>query len=553
MKRVTITCGTPEAEIRYTLDNSEPTQSSNLYSGPFTVEDPTAGGADITIKAKGFRTDYQSSGVVSYVIQAPEMQKLATPTLSLSRSGATVTGTIGNTVTGASYRYKVSSEPTSETDGTAISGTSFSFSNSSAVTVYVKGFMTGYLPSDSASASVSAYVVPTLPSPSFSLSRNGTTVIGSIGNTISGATYVYKIGSSPSSQSDGTVISGTSFSFTNSNALTVYVRGFMSGYNPSSVISKSIGEYQKPYPDVFECYEGTLESLTTRSDLVDIAYSPSYGVYVAPREGQYIQYSYDRRDWSTVDLQPQYSDVGDLKGVEYINNAFYVWGQDGLLVKSTNGIDWDVITTTFGTSNIDAFAYGNGIFVIAGQSRIGYSIGGSVWQDATTIEGLFAKKAVYWKNNFYILTNSEIYKSSDGSSWSSVNISSMISSMVFSSVAVSSDRMVFVYDPGLVFYTTNGINFYECNTSQTSGATYDGMVAYGNGVFLLMANHNDSINGGVDISYSRDGVYFYEITYLSPDPSNDYLPSNSPKCLKYLKNEFIGVGNSFETIIASFE
>lgn len=226
MKRVTITCGTPGAEIRYTLDNSEPTQSSNLYSGPFTVEDPTAGGTDITIKAKGFKADYQSSGVVSYVIEAPEMQKLATPTLSLSRSGATVTGTVGNTVSGASYRYKVSSEPASETDGTAISGTTFSFSNASAVTVYVKGFMTGYLPSDSALASVSAQ--PTCATPSISQSGNTVTFTCST----SGATIHYS-----GCGKSGTCSSGGSVSITQSGTMTAYAT--RSGYKQSGTASRS--------------------------------------------------------------------------------------------------------------------------------------------------------------------------------------------------------------------------------------------------------------------------------------------------------------------------
>jgi lysophospholipase L1-like esterase len=46
---VTLTCYTPEVEIRYTLDGSEPTLHSPLYSAPFTVDNST------TVKARAFR------------------------------------------------------------------------------------------------------------------------------------------------------------------------------------------------------------------------------------------------------------------------------------------------------------------------------------------------------------------------------------------------------------------------------------------------------------------------------------------------------------------
>ena len=229
MPQVTITSNTVGTEIRYSKDGNDVTEESTLYSGQFSVE------AGTTVKAKAFKSGMNPSP--QSTLQS--LPKLQTPTISLTRSGSTINITIGNTVEGATYRYKVGSAPTGPTDGTAITG-SATLDNSSALTIYVVGWKTGtYNPSDTAMDSVAQYV-PTLQTPTLSLTRDGSTVNGTIGNTVSGATYVYKIGSSPSSQSDGTVISGTTFSFSNSNAVTVYVRGFMSGYNPSNAVSKSV-------------------------------------------------------------------------------------------------------------------------------------------------------------------------------------------------------------------------------------------------------------------------------------------------------------------------
>ena len=62
---VTLTCATPGAEIRYTLDGTNPSETTNLYSAPFMVS-----GA-VTVKAKAFKEGLLPSVVssVSYNMQ----------------------------------------------------------------------------------------------------------------------------------------------------------------------------------------------------------------------------------------------------------------------------------------------------------------------------------------------------------------------------------------------------------------------------------------------------------------------------------------------------
>lgn len=56
---VTITCATAGAEIRYTLNDTDPTESSLLYTGPITVELGTI------IKAKAFKEGYEDSEITT--------------------------------------------------------------------------------------------------------------------------------------------------------------------------------------------------------------------------------------------------------------------------------------------------------------------------------------------------------------------------------------------------------------------------------------------------------------------------------------------------------
>ena len=52
---ISITCDTDGAKIRYTLDGSNPTETSELYTGEFVIEE------SMTIKAKAFKEDFTAS------------------------------------------------------------------------------------------------------------------------------------------------------------------------------------------------------------------------------------------------------------------------------------------------------------------------------------------------------------------------------------------------------------------------------------------------------------------------------------------------------------
>ena len=96
---VTLSCETEGAEIRYTLDGSEPTESSRLYTGPFAIDDTT------TVKAKAFKEDWFESETATatftrewYTVDVPviepsgaEFENVSqTVSLSCTTEGATI-------------------------------------------------------------------------------------------------------------------------------------------------------------------------------------------------------------------------------------------------------------------------------------------------------------------------------------------------------------------------------------------------------------------------------------------------------------------------------
>ena len=79
MVNVTLATATSDAEIRYTLDGSEPTEQSKLYKEPFELDQTTQ------IKAKGFKEGFRPSSTLS--IQATKAELKAALPVHPSRNG----------------------------------------------------------------------------------------------------------------------------------------------------------------------------------------------------------------------------------------------------------------------------------------------------------------------------------------------------------------------------------------------------------------------------------------------------------------------------------
>ena len=104
---VTISCGTENAVIRYTTDNSNPTESSTIYNGAISVTQST------TIKAKAFKTGMNASGVA----YATYTLKCLAP--SIAPDAGAKTGAIEVTMTpnteGSTIHYTSGANPSAPT------------------------------------------------------------------------------------------------------------------------------------------------------------------------------------------------------------------------------------------------------------------------------------------------------------------------------------------------------------------------------------------------------------------------------------------------------
>ena len=158
---VTLSCATSGATIRYTINGTDPSIGSTIYSSPITITTP------VTIRAKAYRSDLDPSNTAVFIY--PVAPKVAMPTASRT-SGSTIT--CGDKVTlygasGATIRYTTNgSEPTASSP--IYSSPIMITASKPSTTIKAKAFKSGMSASDTASFT---YNVGAPPSASLSLGK----------------------------------------------------------------------------------------------------------------------------------------------------------------------------------------------------------------------------------------------------------------------------------------------------------------------------------------------------------------------------------------------
>lgn len=142
------------ASIRYTTDNSEPTEASTLYTGPFQITTTS------TIKAIAVKANYQNSNVASeyVIVTAPTV-----PTPEFDPTPGTHGGPVTVTITCDTYeevdiRYTLDGNEPTESSTLYI----LPFTLDSTTTVKAKAFKANWLPSETATAVYTIVYDPTL-------------------------------------------------------------------------------------------------------------------------------------------------------------------------------------------------------------------------------------------------------------------------------------------------------------------------------------------------------------------------------------------------------
>lgn len=181
---VTINCETSGATVRYTLDGSDPTESSTTYTGPISLN----GTSVVTLKAKAWKTGMTPSAVAPSNYPGATQQTVATPTFDPpTGTPQPVNVTISTTTSGATIRY--TTDGTDPTESSPVYSSAIPFNSSTAATLKAKAWKVGMTPSSVAQANYPGIPGDIVWQHTITLSSgsdNGTLVIGQGVNATNG-------------------------------------------------------------------------------------------------------------------------------------------------------------------------------------------------------------------------------------------------------------------------------------------------------------------------------------------------------------------------------
>ncbi|MBQ1818642.1 MAG: chitobiase/beta-hexosaminidase C-terminal domain-containing protein, partial [Bacteroidales bacterium] len=341
-----IACATDNSEIRYTMDGTEPTETSTLYSAPISLTNTT------TVKAKAFKTDWFTSETATavYTVVYDPVLTVNTPALNF-------------TSTQLSQEFTVSGAHLDEAITLTCNNTHFTVNpatitnpnNNTVVTVTFDGSepATGIIAivSDTLSAQVSLTATAQLPAPEFTADITDTMVTVTISCTVADAAIHYTIdGTEPTAESDTytePIVFSTPGSYTVKSMATK-----ATWENSTVAISDTyiINEPPTPQPlDTiiysvgFEASEGFVVSDVYNN--TDIAYTGANGhqwgtYYGTPSTTSPIQgsQSMQMRWYSSTANSLGYTFTNfDLRNVTHV--TFLAKNSNGLKVKVSHSVD----------------------------------------------------------------------------------------------------------------------------------------------------------------------------------------------------------------------
>jgi hypothetical protein len=237
--------------------------------------------------------------------------------------------------------------------------------------------------------------------------------------------------------------------------------------------------------------------------------------------------------WTAVDVSGVFGTSG-INAIAYGNGIFVAGGDGGKMATSTDGANWTSIFSPFDDS-VNAIAYDGGKF-IAGAEGMAASADGATWRgiDVFGIFGWGSIAAVGYGNGRYVSSGydsdyvNKIAASTDGTAWTAVTtkafdyIDAEFGHTVtggFTGIAYGNGRFVAGGEMGRMAYSSDGTTWTAVDLSGIFGNGFIREIAYGNGKFVAvgdvgkMATSSDGITWTA-VSDTKFGTsYIHAVAY----------------------------------------
>ena len=253
------------ATLRYTLDGSDPNESSPVYGTPIQVNN----GQSVTIRVRAYAANWQPSqihtGVFTVTGQVSISEPVFTPPAGTYQTAQVVTLNTLTTPAGATLRFTL--DGTEPTASSPIYTTAIQLALGSQTTVKVKAYLTNWTPSPTYSATYNITGALSILEPVFTPAagtyQTAQSVVINTTTSPAGGTVRYTTdGSTPTASSP---IYTTPIIVSLNTTMTVKAMAFLTGWAPSQVYSATYtvtGQVQLP-AQVFTPAAGTYQAAQT--------------------------------------------------------------------------------------------------------------------------------------------------------------------------------------------------------------------------------------------------------------------------------------------------
>lgn len=203
---------------------------------------------------------------------------------------------------------------------------------------------------------------------------------------------------------------------------------------------------------------------------------------------------------SSSDFTIQVNSVAYGGSVVGRDKGWIAVGDTGKLRRSTDGITWTTQNSTFGTTTINAIAYGN-IWIAAGNTgQMRLSTDSVNWTTQNSTFGTSNINALAYNNGLWLAVGSAaIRTSTNGLTWVTVNSTD---TNTYSEIAYGGGKWVIAGSSGTVRVSTDTVTWVTGTVANNAG--WRG-IAYGNGMWVL-GGGTSGIPGSTVTQQSTDGI-----------------------------------------------
>ena len=253
------------ATLRYTVDGSDPSESSPIYQNPIQVNN----GQSVTIRVRAYAPNWQPSAIHSGTFavtgQVSIAQPVFTPPAGTYQTAQVVTLNTQTTPAGATLRYTTNGDEPTASSPVYSSGITLGLGT--VTTIKVKAFLNNWQPSETYSATYTITgalsIVEPVFTPTAGTYQSAQSVVINTATLPAGATVRYTTnGSDPTATSP---VYQNPIQIGLDSSMTIKARAFLSGWTPSQVYTAQYtvtGQVQLP-TQVFSPAGGTYHSTQT--------------------------------------------------------------------------------------------------------------------------------------------------------------------------------------------------------------------------------------------------------------------------------------------------